>query len=222
MGGDFIRNLCVLCSSRSHPEAAAEEWPARDEPVGVACAVSDTGFQNSDNISSALFLLGRYYESKGEYDKAFSAYSDVAGKFPKSPEAGYSRRQLDQIAKFNPKKTKYIPDANTIKQTDRIDIKPEIDITSDNDNQDKNIHYSISLGPFNKIGNAREMKDLLNKDFQPVEIAKIRNGYMVYIGKYSTVDSAMTTKIRLAEELGMNSNIVRVIKKLKNLYIYEE
>ena len=183
-----------------------------------------TGFDKSNNMPAALYLLGRYYESKAEYNKAFSAYSDVIAKFPRSPEAGFSKNQIDSISQYNPSKTDYLPDKDAIKKTDKIDIEPEADIEDNSDDKkSKNkFLYSISLGPFTSINNAREIKNLINKEFRPIKIAEIRNGYTIYTGSFSTIDSAIRTKVRLAEEFGINGNIVKIFKDTNKLFIYEE
>jgi tetratricopeptide (TPR) repeat protein len=181
-----------------------------------------SGFRDSENMPAALFLLGRYYQAKHEYNKAFSAYSDVIRDFPGSPEAAFSRQQLDTIMKFNPVKTAYLPDKASIRKTDQIDIQPEVDIDPFTESVTDETLYSISLGPFFSISNARKIEKLIKDDFQPVEIAQTRTGYMIYSGRFRTIDSAVSMKIRLAEEYGMNGTIVKMIKDVKRLYIYEE
>lgn len=183
-----------------------------------------TGFDKSNNMPAALYLLGRYYELKAEYNKAFSAYSDVIAKFPRSPEAEFSKNQIDSIAQYNPSITDYLPDKEAIKKTDKIDIEPEADIEDNNeDKKSKNkFLYSVSLGSFTSINNAREIKNLISKDFKPIKIAKIRNGFAIYAGSFSTIDSAIRTKVRLAEEFGINGNIVKIFKDTNKLFIYEE
>ncbi|MFH0976866.1 MAG: hypothetical protein V1874_13880 [Spirochaetota bacterium] len=179
-----------------------------------------TGFKNSSSMPAALVLLGRYYKSKGEYNKAFSAFSDVTAKFPRSPEAEFANTEIASIEQHRPVKTNYMPDKEMISKTDSIDIHPEMD--DENANPADGIQYSISLGPFDKIGGAREIKNLVGKDFQPVEIAQTRNGYVVYAGRFAEPDAAIKTKIRLAEEFGMNGTIVKLVKDTNKLYIYEE
>ncbi len=187
-----------------------------------------SGFKDSGNMPAALYLLGRYYQSKNDYNKAYSAYSDVVAEFPKSPEAGFSKKELSAIAQYNPSKTGYLPDKEAIKKSDNIDIQPEIDIDDteenalNNTNAKSDIQYSISLGPFDNIKSAREIKNLISKDFQPVEIAEVKNGFFIYAGRFSGIDSALKTKIRLAEEFGINGSIVKIIKDAKKIYIYEE
>ncbi len=187
-----------------------------------------TGFGKSGNMPAALFLLGRYYENREEYDKAYSAYSDVAKDYKKSPEAEFSRSRLSVLAKYNPRRTDYLPDRKTIEKTDKIDIQPEMDMTDAEDGKEENVinesnvHYSISLGPFNNINNAREIKNLIQKDFQNVEIAETRDGFYIYTGKFINTDSAIKVKIRLAEEFGINGNIVKMIRDTKRVYIYEQ
>jgi tetratricopeptide (TPR) repeat protein len=187
-----------------------------------------SGFKDSGNMPAALYLLGRYYQSKNDYNKAYSAYSDVVSEFPKSPEAGFSKKELSAIAQYNPSKTGYLPDKEAIKKSDNIDIQPEIDIDDteenalNNKNAKSDIQYSISLGPFDNIKSAREIKNLISKDFQPVEIAEVKNGFFIYAGRFAGIDSALKTKIRLAEEFGINGSIVKIIKDSKKIYIYEE
>ncbi len=183
-----------------------------------------SGFGKSGNMPAALYLLGRYYHSRREYNKAYSAYSDVVKDFPKSPEAGFSGKELLAIEQYKPSRTDYIPDRNTIRKTDNIGIEPEIDIDETEDSRETkgDIKYSISLGPFEKIQNAREIRDLIDRDFQPVEIAEVKNKFFIYTGRFAGIDSALKTRIRLAEEFGINGSIVRIIKDAKKIYIYEE
>ena len=180
-----------------------------------------TGFDKSGSITTALYLLGLYYEKKEAYDKAFSAYSDIVLKFPNSPEAGLSKTRIESLKRFNPSRTAYLPDKESLKKAEAIDIEPETDAPEEKINEN-NIDYAISLGPFDNIKSAREIKDLINKDFEPVEIAEIRTGFSVYAGRFSTVDSAIRTKIRLAEEFGINGRVVKIVRDSKRLYIYEE
>ena len=181
-----------------------------------------SGFKNSDNMPAALYLLGRYYRSKDEYNKAFSAYSDVVEKFPNSPEAEFSRRELSLMAQYNPSRTAYIPDREAIKKSDNIDIQPEIEIEDDKKILKENIQYSISIGPFENIQNARDIKKLIDKDLRHVEIAEVRKGFFIYAGRFAGLDPAVKMRTRLAEELGINGNIVKIIKDADKIYIYEE
>jgi hypothetical protein len=183
-----------------------------------------SGFKDSGNMTTALYLLGKYYQSNGDYNKAYSAYSDVIKEFPKSPEAEFSKKELTAIAQYNPSRSDYIPDKEAIKKADNIGIEPETDI-EDKENNEKiisDIQYSISLGPFDKIQNAREIKNLINKDFQPIETAEVKNKFFIYTGRFANIDSALKTRIRLAEEFGINGSIVKIIKDTKKIYIYEE
>jgi tetratricopeptide (TPR) repeat protein len=183
-----------------------------------------SGFKDSGNMPAALYLLGKYYQAKGDFNKAYSAYSDVVAHFPKSPEAEFSKKELSDIAQHNPSRTGYIPDKDAIRKTDNIDIQPEIDTEdeADKENAKSDIQYSISLGPFDNIKSARDIKNLINKDFQPVEIAEVRNGFYIYAGRFAGIDQALKIKIRLAEEFGINGAIVKILKDAKKIYIYEE
>jgi tetratricopeptide (TPR) repeat protein len=178
-----------------------------------------SGFRESGSMPAALYMLGRYYESRAEYDKAYSAYTDLVNDFPRSPESESSRRQLEKIARYNPVKTAYMPDKEKIRNTD-IDIQPEIDISDEA--KGAVVQYSISLGPFYSINNAKKIKELIENDFQPVEIIRLRNAYSIHAGRFVDTDSAVNTKIRLAEEFGINGNIVKIVRQGNNIYRYEE
>lgn len=180
-----------------------------------------TGFGDSPALPAAIFLMGRFYESRNDYDKAYSAYIDVKTRFPKSPEAGYSEARLSDIAVHNPSKTRYLPPAETIENIDKIDIQPEIDIDENEDTAGK-IIYSISLGPFETEKHALDIKKLISRDFSPLKIVSINGGFIMYVGRETDLDAAASTKVRLAEEFGINGNLVKMIKDSERLFIHEE
>ncbi len=178
-----------------------------------------TGFKDSGNMPSALFLIGRYYDRKRDFNKAYSAYSDILKDFPKSAEAGLSKERLEQISAYNPSRTEYITHSSNSKAEDKLDIQPEFEINND---QASDIQYSISLGPFYKINDAREIRNLISKDFEPAEIAGVKEGYRIYAGRFNDIDAVLSAKTRLAEEFGINGNIVKIIKDSNKIYIYDE
>jgi tetratricopeptide (TPR) repeat protein len=175
------------------------------------------GFSSSTNHPAILYLLADFYESKKNYNKAFSAYSDITGLYPKSPEASMASDKIKKIQKFNPKKTSYLPDNNYTDDSGLIDIKPEIDI----ENTEMETYYSVSVGIFSGKNEALEIKKITDKIGESVTV-KVKKGFIIYIGKYSTQDEVITAKIRLAEEYGINGNIVRVSSGKDKRYIYGE
>ncbi len=175
------------------------------------------GFSSSTNHPAILYLLADFYESKKNYNKAFSAYSDIIGLYPKSPEASISSERIKKLQKFNPKKTAYLPENNYTDDSGSIDIKPEIDI----DNTDPETYYSVSVGSFSDKNEALEIKKITDKIGDSITV-KVKNGFIIYIGKYSSQDEVITAKIRLAEEYGINGNIVRVSGGKDKRYIYGE
>ncbi len=181
-----------------------------------------TDFRNSKKIPTAIYMLGNYYESRRDYDRAYSAYIDISQRFPLSPESIFARRRLAGIDKYDPRKVGYMPNKRTIRKSDNIDIKPEID-NNGNAKDDAQIVYSVSLGPFSDMNRAEKIRDLINGDFNPIKIVETRRKkFVLYVGRLSNSDIAISMKIRLAEEFGMNGNIVRIIKDEKRLYIYED
>lgn len=177
-----------------------------------------TGFQNSGRVHTAVYLLGRFYEDKKDYDKAFSAYTDVIKRFPDSPEATFAKGRIADIEGYNPVLTDYIPRNEAISRTENIDIKPEIDITE----KESDIIYSISLGPFENKLQVIEIKNLIKDEFSPVKIINVKDKFILYVGRTMNADAAISTKIRLAEEFGINGNVVKMVKDSEKLYIYEE
>jgi len=175
------------------------------------------GFKKSEIYPSILFRLAFFYDEKKDYDKAFSAYSDIIKMFPDSPEAAMSGREIEKIKKFNPKKTAYIPDIQAIKNTDNIDLSPEYDIKKDTAAN----FFSVAIGPFTKLKDADNVFRLL-RDYDSARKIKLSHGYMIYLGEYRDTDSALETRIRLAEEYGINGNIVRVSVQGTKSYIYED
>ena len=178
-----------------------------------------TGYSTSKKIPTVIYLLGKYYEAKGNYDRSYSAYTDLSRRFPKSPESVFANRRLEYIKRFKPSKTAYIPNSKILKNIDKIDLHPEIGIVDENEGD---IIYSVSLGSFYRLKDAREIKNLIKRDFSHVAIVRVRNRFLIYVGKIRNRESAISTKIRLAEEFGLNGKIVRIIRDTKRQYIYEE
>ena len=117
-----------------------------------------TGYSTSKKIPTVIYLLGKYYEAKGNYDRSYSAYTDLSRRFPKSPESVFANRRLEYIKRFKPSKTAYIPNSKILKNIDKIDLHPEIGIVDENEGD---IIYSVSLGSFYRLKDAREIKNLI-------------------------------------------------------------
>jgi hypothetical protein len=137
--------------------------------------------------------------------------------FPVSPEAVMSARELERIKKFNPKKTAYIPDIKTIKNMDNIDLSPEQEIKKEDDTN----FFSVAIGPFTKLKDTDDVLRLI-KSYDPARKIKVSYGHMIYLGQYKDTDSALETRIRLAQEYGINGNIVRFSVQGDRSYIYED
>ncbi|MCL2154959.1 MAG: hypothetical protein FWH53_04760 [Leptospirales bacterium] len=181
------------------------------------------GFKKSEIYPSILFRLALFHDEKKDYDRAYSAYSDIVKMFPTSPEANMSAREIERIKKFNPKKAAYIPNIRTIQNTDNIDLSPEHDLKKDNIKKDNTNFFSVAIGPFTKLKDADDALRLI-KDYDSDSTRKIKvaYGYMIYLGQYRDTDSALETRIRLAEEYGINGNIVRFSVQGDKSYIYED
>lgn len=181
-----------------------------------------TGFKDSDSAPGALYLLGKYYENKSEYNKAYSAYVDVTKKYSRSPEADFSKKRMAELNARGPVYVKYMPDVKQIQSGDTLDIKPEIDLNGAENNEEAEVSYSICLGPFFEAKKANEIKNLIQEDFSPVKLVRVSKRILLYVGLLDESESAVALKIRLAEEYGINGNIVRVKRDMNRQYIYGE
>jgi len=175
------------------------------------------GFKSSEIYPSILFKLGNFYESKDDKDRAFSAYTDIVRNFPESPEAEMSLARIESIKPANPKIVQYIPDMEMVNRTSTIDISPDYAAG----NYDNEIYYSITIGPFSRIKDANAIVTLL-KNYDHVRIENTTLGHIVYIGKDPDTERALQTRIRLAEEYGINGNIVRFSDHQSRSYIYSD
>ncbi len=175
------------------------------------------GFRKSELYPSVIFRLAVFYDEKKDYDRAYSAYSDISEHFPDSPEADLSIQRLGKLKKLNPEKVNYMPDNLTVKNTDDLDLSPETEV---NKEKDENF-YSVSIGPFTKLKDTAGVIKLI-KQYDDIRKVKTAYGYMLYLGRYTDTESALDTRIRLAEEYGINGNIVRFSVHEKKSYIYED
>jgi len=175
------------------------------------------GFKSSEIYPSILFKLGNFYESRDEKDRSFSAYTDIVRNFPESPEAEMSLTRIESLKPANPKIVQYIPDMEMVNRTSTIDISPDYAAG----NYDNEIYYSITIGPFSKIKDANSIVNLL-KNYDHVRIENTTLGHIVYIGRHPDTERALETRIRLAEEYGINGNIVRFSDHQSRSYIYSD
>lgn len=173
------------------------------------------GFRDSSVYPSILFRLGTFYEEKKDYDKAYSVFRDITEQFPKSPEADLAKARIASLKKYKPQYVKYMPDQKTVDSADTIDIQPEYERES----RHLPVYYSVSVGPFTKKREAEKITALMD-DYDDTRIEKTSSGYTIFTGRYEDQDEALAAKIRLAEEFGINGEIVRFSEKNSRSYIY--
>jgi len=176
------------------------------------------GLYDSEMIQTSIFLLGDFFENKKDYDRAYSAYTDVVKYFPDSPEAALSLARISLIKEHNPVRKKYFSDSAMLAKAEKIDITPEIN--GENPEKTQNF-FSVSIGSFGTINETNEIKKIL-ADFGTVKAVKLRTGYSLLVGMNASSDEAMKTKIRLAEEQGINGKIVKISTVSGKKYIYGE
>ena len=175
------------------------------------------GFKESSIYPSIIFKLAMFYDEKKDFNRAYSAYSDICEIFPDSPEADMSILRIEKLKQLSPKKVSYMPDTLTVKNTDELDLSPEYEVK----NKIEENYYSVAIGPYTRLNDTTGVIKLL-KYYDDIRKVKTAYGYMIYLGKYSNTENALETRVRLAEEYGINGNIVRFSVHEKKSYIYED
>ena len=175
------------------------------------------GFEKSGIYPSVIFRLAVFYEEKKDFDRSYSAYSDIVEHFPDSPEADMAIEKIGKLKKLNAKKINYMPDNLTVNSTVDMDLSPEYELKKEKDEN----YYSVAIGPYTRLNDTAGVIKIL-KYYDDIRKVKTAYGYMIYMGRYGDADSALETRIRLAEEYGINGNIVRFSVHEKKSYIYED
>jgi tetratricopeptide (TPR) repeat protein len=174
-----------------------------------------TGFSKSDISPSILFSLGNYYQQKKYNDQAYSAYTDLIKKYPESPESVFAFMAIQSLKKYKPVYVKYLPDNRTIDEADTIDIEPAYQ--ADPVSGDR--YYCVIIGPFSKKKDTDSIIRLIS-DYDESRVVKTGSGYTILLGRFADTDNALSARIRLAEEYGINGSIVLFSKDKSGSYIY--
>ncbi len=82
-------------------------------------------------------------------------------------------------------------------------------------------YYSVAIGPIPSGERALDIQHII-KNFGSVKTVRIREGFIHYVGRHRTPEEAMTLKIELAEEYGINGSIVLFSGNDQQQYIYGE
>ncbi len=175
-----------------------------------------TGYPESDAHPATLYMLGEFYEQKKMYNESYSAYSDLLGRFPESPEAAVAQGRIHAIIRHSPRRVPYLPDRGIIERTETLDIRPHEEVPERDETAS---FYSISIGPFDTAGGVKKIRVLLGS-FDFLQTVRLRRGYVLYVGRVPDNESALELRIRLAEEFGINGRIVRIAGEGRRAYIY--
>jgi len=226
------RRLCRDASSSDHSYhglaasllmAAHAERKSSADSRAYALSLGEliTGFPGAECAPAVLYNLGKYYEGAGDWNRAYSAFIDLLKKFPRSPEAVFAKGRLEKREYRNPSRVSYLPDAARMPPEARIDIRPEYEYDHEFEDSPE-ISYRVQMGPFGDAARARAIMRLVKRDFEPAEMLRVADRYMVYVGQCDSEAEAAGLKIRLAEELAINGTVVRVRRNGERLYIYGE
>jgi tetratricopeptide (TPR) repeat protein len=155
---------------------------------------------------STIYLLGRQYEFSQEFAKAASAYNDIIKNYPRSPEADLAKKRLSAIAPADTiKPVDYKPDMRN-NEKPVLNLKPETDIVDTGKKSES--FYSVEIGPLYNLQNAKDIRSEIKKEFEIAYIMKKEREFTIMVGRYGDSEEALTVKIRLAEEMGINGNII--------------
>jgi tetratricopeptide (TPR) repeat protein len=168
---------------------------------------------------TVILLLGDFYENTGDAGRARSAYEDLAERYPRSPEAAMVNERLEALRKRGVKKQPYAPDKKTIEKASSIDISPEMKISDDS--MESAEYYCVAIGPIPSGERAVDIQHII-RNFGSVKTVRIREGFIHYVGRRRSAEEAMTLKIELAEEYGINGSIVLFSGNDQQQYIYGE
>ncbi len=175
-------------------------------------------YAQSEYAPAILMNVGIYFEQKGDYNRAYSAYRDLAGKYPRSPESIEARKKIARLAAKKPRLIRqYLPTQKIVNGAGDLDISPEYDI---DDSGKEETYYAVSVGPFPTSREMQEVRRLVIEDHPSVISIRRKSGYTLYIGKEKSSEKALGVKVRLAEEFGINGQIVRVTENNRRKYIY--
>ncbi len=177
-----------------------------------------TGFPDAPAAPAALYLLGRFYENRADYGRAYSAYADLMKRYPRAVESGLAVGRMQEVKAHTPSPLPYLPEEAVIRGAEALDIRPEMETGQIDDDTD--IVYAIALGPFHSGAEAERIRKIISGEFTPIQAVSVAGRHMIYVGRARDTDSAISLKIRLAEEFAMNGNIVRIRKDENRRYIY--
>ncbi|MFW5808038.1 MAG: hypothetical protein ACOCWH_03185 [Spirochaetota bacterium] len=163
--------------------------------------------QGTGSDISSLYLLGRHFEYAHDYNRAFSLYSDIIKKYPRSPEALLAKKRNVIITKHNPR---YIRNVLATIKTGDGSIIQSLSPTRDVNEDDTLQYYALSIGPLYNLQAAEKLVAELGHTFSHVHVVRRYRDFVIYVGRVSSSEECMDLKIRLAEEYAINANIVYV------------
>ncbi len=206
-----IRNRALLYSS-----AAILKETGYSRPYVMRLSELLKESQGTEYHPASLFLLGEYYDKTRDPDRAYSAYTKCMELYPDSPESAICKTRASELKGKGASLKPFMPDSSVFGSADVIDISPVIEQEK---TTKESTYFALSIGPFQDIARAKGIKKIL-AGFSSTVTIRTNSGFFHYTGKYSTPETALRARIRLAEEYGINGNIVRISPDNKYIYIY--
>lgn len=184
----------------------------------IAARTDDDGaadwqpLSKGDYPETALYSLAKEYESQGLKNEAFSAYSDLTSRYPRSMEALYAAKPKARLAKAG---AKY----KTAEAHKRQRLSKMVPERTESD-EDSGEEFSIVIGPFYNLRQAGKIKKEMTSEFLRAVIVKREREFVIYVGRVRDRDDAVSMKIRLAEEFGFNGTLVNIRQEENREYFY--
>lgn len=175
--------------------------------------------EGSGTEVSSLYLLARNSELKNQHSLAYSIYTDLIKRYPRSPEALMAANRISIMKDFKPRYIKN-PLAKLDKQKPNIidQLSPDTPV----EKAKFKSYYALSIGPFYNLQEAEKLMKQLKRDFDSVFIIRGYNTFSIYVGQSESSENAMHYKIRLAEEFGINGDIVYIASEENLRFIHKE
>lgn len=150
----------------------------------------------------ALYVAGVFLEEDGFINEAFSAFTDVTRRFPRSPEAVMAARKLALLNERHPVYTAdYLKPSAPLAQLAHESIEPEVPGAGS---------FSVEVGPLYNLEEAKQLRKEIGTEYGRTLILKRRREFVLLVGLFSTSDRALNAKIRLAQEAGINGHVVQL------------
>jgi hypothetical protein len=175
---------------------------AQKRTTGNSAHIQRLRSEPSAITAPSLYVAGIFLEEDGFINEAYSAFTDLTRRFPRSPEAVMAGRKLALLSERHPVYTAdYLkPSAPLAQLTHESDIADTPGAGS----------FSVEVGPLYNLEEAKQLRKEIGTEYGRTLIVKRRREFVLLVGLFATSDRALNAKIRLAQEAGINGHVVQL------------